>query len=423
MSAEDETYEERLKKFIFPENLLVEAEKIVERVKKERPKEADIAEKELKKAVDNIVAAFRDKEGFEDKIEEVAKKKNISKDRAAIQLKRHEEAMAKGTIDSFIMSWLDVLRRRGTKREKSPLGNKHHTEYDRMGKFVEDHLPDLFKLAPPDEEPEEPTDGIPTPKEIREEIERKWTMEREPTPEEIAKWYRIEGDEMGFGGGGKGGKRKHRQKPAKAPVPSGTYEQIKDDLGKLITHKTPQQVVLTIMAIYVKRVRDSIKNLKEGEYIDVGEIIDGFVWLLKHTQNIIVNLNTHPSTRTLESPSKALGAPSFSGTPDIPIDSYKEAMDLFDKVKGIYDEINHYIAPDTVKNVHKPESRRYLPRGLGEWLEWYTKQKVKIVPKGAPKEEAPKTSGVIDYSCQMSFDVARKFAGVELLEDFEAILR
>jgi hypothetical protein len=446
-AAPEDSYEERFKKFVFPEHLINEAEGVVKNLKEKRKETAGIAEKELKEIVDNIITAYKDKEGFNEKLDAVAKKKGISKDKAAIQLKKHEEALAKAAIDAFILSWTEVLHK-GVQKERSPLGNKHHTEYDRVGKFIEDHLPDLFKLVPPQEDPKEPSPGIPTPKKIRETIEREWSREREPTPEELSKLYKIEGDEMGFGGGG-GGKSKSRPKPAKAPVPSAVYETIKDDIGKLIQHKSPRQVVLMVMAIYVKRVRDAIKNLKEGEYIDAGDVIDGIVYLLKNMQNMVTNLNTHPSVRTFESPSKALGTPSMTGTPDIPIDSYKETIELFDKIKGIYDEVNYYIEPDTVgvppeslKNLAKSNIRRYLPRGLGEWAQWFAEKEGKA-PKPPKEHERPKypeadkpeslskhpsysghSANLCEGPSQMSFNVAMKFAGMQLpKEEFEAILQ
>jgi hypothetical protein len=449
-SAEDDSYEKRLKEYIFPGHLLQEAEGVIKKLRDHRKEAVEPAEKEFKEIVHNILTAFKDKERFEEKTEEVAKKKGITKEKAAIQLKKHEEALAKAAIDTFILKWSEIDVQ-GEKKEKSPLGNKHHTEYDRIGKYVKDHLPDLYKHASPEKE-NLPKPGIATPKEIRETIEHLWTLEREPTPEELTKLYKLEGDKL-FGGGGGGGGKSGRPKAPKAPVPSAVYETIKDDIGKLITHKSAEDVVLTVMALYTKRVRDAMKGLKEGEYLDVGDIIDGFVYLLKNIQNMIGNLNTHPSARGIESPRHGIGAPSMSGTPDIPIDNYKETVALFDKIKDIYEEINHYIAPDKVgvppeslKNLSKATIRKYLPRGMVEWAQWFSENEGKAPqPKKedyermkAPKPEPPETTkapgprytghastDLGGASSQLSLNVAMKFAGIPLPQDddFEAILK
>jgi hypothetical protein len=442
----EESYEDRLRAFIFPEPWRMEAEKVIKKIKEKKSEAAPKAEKEYKDLVDNMIKAFKE-ESFEDKIEEVAKKQNISKEKAAIQLKKHEEAFAKAAINSFVRGWEDFLTL-GEDKSRSPLGNKHHTEYDTMGKFVENHLPGLFKLTPPEKEPKLPAEGVPSPKELRETLEKIWTKEREPTPEEIKEIYKTEGDQMGFGGGGGGSSGRSRPKAPKAPVPSAAFEIMKGNVIRLIKEEPAKRVVLKTLFTSVKKIKDRIENLKEGEYIDAGDVIDGLVFLLKHLQNTIKMTSAHPSAKQVEKPADSPGAPKFTGTPDFPIDNLKEAEDLLDKIVDIYKEINHYIEPDKVTTFPKADK----PGGLTEWVAQYSKEKGAMPekpeahpkykgdiyeptrPKAPEKPGAPKTQpftgkpqltqkkAILD-TCQMSVNIAERFAGTELTKDeLEALL-
>jgi hypothetical protein len=207
-------------------------------------------------------------------------------------------------------------------------------------------------------------------------------------------------------------------------------------------------VVLKTLFTSVKKIKDRIENLKEGEYIDAGDVIDGLVFLLKHLQNTIKMTSAHPSAKQVEKPADSPGAPKFTGTPDFPIDNLKEAEDLLDKIVDIYKEINHYIEPDKVTTFPKADK----PGGLTEWVAQYSKEKGTMPekpeahpkykgdiyeptrPKAPEKPGAPKTQpftgkpqltqkkAILD-TCQMSVNIAERFAGTELTKDeLEALL-
>ena len=138
-----------------------------------------MAKEELDRIVKNVTEAYR--EGFDkDRINYLAGKWNMSSEAAAVNLRKIKDALAKKAIGEFILRWQELAESGGNKKkERSPLGNRPASEYDVMGNFVETHLPDLFKLSPPQDSdvPEQPQPaGIPTPKEIREQIEYEFGM-------------------------------------------------------------------------------------------------------------------------------------------------------------------------------------------------------------------------------------------------------
>jgi NACalpha-BTF3-like transcription factor len=475
-SAEgDPAYEEAFKKYVIPEDMLHHSKSIIDKMAQSpNPKVkamAPIAEKEFKSITENLVKVYR--EGFTDEdIDRLAKQKSISREKAAVHLRRHQDALTKAAMDGFIIAWSDQMRNVGIKKkEMTPLGNKPPSEYDRMGEFVENHLPELFNLAPPQEEPKEPSPGIPTPKEIRDDIERMWSLEREPTPEEMAKLWKIEADEMGFGGGGGGGKSRARAKAVKTPPPSGTWQQIMHNMSakvKEIMTKPAEaakagmeRLVIETLMRQVLTVKKELARIKGDEYIEIDDVIDGLVYLVKQVFNLMVNLKVAPSSSQLKLP--PAGAPDFTGTPDVPIDNYAEARKFYDTFVGVTDVINEYLEPHKI-NIPKfqfvhPErgSRRpekYFPNGFMETIEFFQKKehgfsrpsedKYKPMPHipggdeekmkeksdhpsftGRPHEEFGdyRKSELLDFPTQMSADIAAKFAGMDLTKnEFEAVM-
>lgn len=478
-TAADPSYEEAFKKYVIPEDLLHRGQKAIDSLKRHsNPKVqalAPIAEKEFKAITESLVKVYR--EGFTDEeIKALAKKKGVSPQKAAVHLRKHQDALTSAAMFGFSEAWEKMIELKGVKKkeDKTPLGNLHPSEYDRMGQFVEDHLPELFKLAPPQEDPKEPSPGIPTPKKIREDIERMWSLEREPTPEEMAQLWKVEADEMGFGGGGGGGKSKARAKAVKTPPPSGTWQQImhnmstkvkgvmKEDAGA--AKSAMERMVIETLMRQVLTVKKELAKIKGDEYIPVDDVVDGLVYLVKQVFNLMINLKVAPSSRQLQLP--PAGAPDFTGTPDIAIDSYKEARKFYDTFVGVTEVINEYLDPHKI-NIPKfqyvhPEkgSRRqekYFPNGFMETIQFYQLKEHGISRPGPDKyEPAPHVPGgdeelgkklkednkpsftgrpheeygevrkadeLYDYPTQMSTNIASKFIGVELSDDeFNAVM-
>lgn len=407
-TAAEGDYEEAFKKYVIPENLLQRGEAAIRNLEHHsNPKVkamAPIAEKEFKAITESLVAVYR--EGFTDEdIKALAKKKSISPEKAAVQLRKHQDALTSAAMFGFSEAWEKILKDPGAKKkvEKTPLGNLHPSEYKRMNKFVEDHLPELAKLAPSEEEPKEPSPGIPTPKKIRESIERLWTTEkiptpselerlwaidRELTPEEIGQLWKNETDEMDFGGGGGGGKSKARAKAMKTPPPSGTWQQIMHNMSSKIkgimnedagaAKNAMEHMVVETLMRYVLTVKKELAKIKSDEYLPPDEVVDGLVYLVKQIFNLMMNLKVAPSSQMLMIPPK--GAPDFKGNPDITINSYKEAREFYDTFVGVMDVINEYLDPHKInipkfqfvhpdKGSRRPE--KYFPNGFMETIQFY----------------------------------------------------
>ena len=224
---------------------------------------------------------------------------------------------------------------------------------------------------------------------------------------------------------------------------------------KELLKKDPEHIVLMVMATYAQRVRKAVKAAKEdGGYIEVGDVIDGFVYLLKQFYHTLIAMKAHPSSEQFKLPPAE--APKFTGVPDLPVDSYAEAEKLFNKMREIYEVINSYIKPDQVgvppkslenKSYGWIKNQRFLPYGLGEWMEWFAQKAGKhgLNPgkkeypeseaeknKGKMPEKPPHTgfpgktaAGLYDFHSQLSFNVARKFASVCVVDgdEFETVLK
>jgi len=395
--AEDENndFEKARTKAIFPEDEMSNAKKLISDLKKdEKTKtEGDKAQSEFNNIIKNVSQAYKDSFS-NDKIKAIAEREEIPFNKASVRLKKIQDSIARKAISDFIIKWKES-KDIGFKenKERSGLGNKLHTEYDAMGDFVERHLPGLFELTPPEKVPEEPARGVATPKAIREFIEEAFSKKTEEK-------FDIYGEGGETPGKGSGPRTKGRKKAIKPPPPNITLETIKDRIVQMFD-KPAEHIVLSVMAFYVKRIKDSMKALKDGEYIDAGDVIDGLISLLKQLQFNITNLKVEPSASAFRVPPK--GAPQFSGKPDIAINSSSEAKKVFDKIMGIYKTINKYIAPDQVgmppadlSNIRKP-IKKYLPIGLTNWYQHLEEQ------------EKGKKSAL-----SMASRIAEKFAGTDI---------
>lgn len=369
IAADENDWEKARIKAIFPEDEMAAAKKMVNDLKtdKRMAPMTDNAQRELNEIIRNVSNVYR--EGFSTKkIQALADKEGIPFNKASVRLKRIQDSIARNALSEFILKWKKIKERGYAKKERSPLGNRPHTEYDEMGDFIERHLPDLFKLIPPEEVPEEPARGIATPKAIREYIEEAFSRK---APKEMEEKFDIYEDIPERREKGKGPKTKARKKQVKTPPPRATIENIKDRFTQMFD-KPAEHIVLSTMAFYVKRIKDVIKTLKPDEYIDAGDVIDALVTLLKQLQFMITTLRVEPSATAFKKPPP--GAPQFSGRPDIVIDSSDDAKRVFKKIVDIYKVINKYIAPDEVgippadlSQIRKP--KKYLPTGLVDWYQ------------------------------------------------------
>jgi hypothetical protein len=391
---------------------------------------APIAQEDLDKLIKSLSETYRT-ESSPAKIEEMAKKKGIPNHQAADYLRKLRDGLARHGFREFMDKWDDVFYGINRKKKRTDLGNRPSHEYETMGEFVENHLPKLFELFPPVEDDEDkiPRAGIPTPQKLREEIESTFSRAKPAEMEEKVDYSELFNDvPMGMGGSEKA-KGRHRKKVIKPPPPSAVFEEIKDQIVHLIKTQSAQKVVLSTLALYVIRLRKFLNSIKDEEHIEIDDVIDGFVSLLKHLYFQILKLNVEPSGRLMSlvrmNPSekgpgehkleKRAGI-TFVGQPDIPIDSAKEAEELFDKLKDIYRWINHYITPDKVgvppENLStltkKGIGKKYMPTGL---IDWYQKLQ---------EYESKGKSASADY---MVFKVANNYAQVaEDISESELIL-
>jgi hypothetical protein len=403
-------------KTIFPSDELFHAEHLIKtelgasKDKKTRAL-APVAQEELDKILGNVSEAY--KSAFTpDRIKALAKRDNIPFEQASVRLKRLEDAVAKAALGGFILKWKDHLRHENIPKTRSELGNKPGSDYNKIGDYVERHIPELFELSPAENLPEEPSRGIPTPTKIRELIEEQFSKKERPeehmTQEERGKEVNLSNlffDADYFHGGGKGGKSKGRKKPVKNPPVSGVHEELKAQFLHLFKTKTPKEIIAdNYMHLYSIKMKDFIKNLKEDEYVEVDAVIDGFVHMLKNVYHMILSLKVEPSTALKMPPASA---PMFTGKPDIPIDSAKEAEQVFNKLVEVYKWVNFYLEPDKVgippenlKNLtsHSGIGKKYLPSYLLEWYDFFTKKESGLAEKKA--------------SFPMSLRIMTKFAGL-----------
>jgi hypothetical protein len=352
-------------------------------------------------------------------------------------------------MDQFIMDWKDVLDYPNKKKERSELGNRPSHEYEKMEEFVDRHIKELASAVPSVTE-KEPKMGIPTPEHIRKTIEEEWSKGPMRDPDELRKLYTHDVRDWPTGGSEKA-KSRTRRKAIKPPIPIGTWEDIKlEVLDLLRKHDSPEDIVLRELMRYVPRVK---RALVEGQYIYTGDVVDALVALLKNLKNVIVNLRVHPSKKPFNIPPSA--DLQLSGSPDLIVDSYKDGLALFDKIKGIYGIINEYIAPDTVgvppkslKNIPSSMIKNYLPRDLVTVITMLQEEEGKApVPPAEKHQRTPNIPGPAEekvrqmqlrkpgepepytgraafeaQSSPLSLKIASKFAGRGLVPDLDSYL-
>lgn len=392
--AAEKTQEQARIEALFPADGLHEAQRVINRFKVDEKgwkgqKAKDMhakASAELHQMLQLVSSLYR--EGFsEGNIADLAKKWGVPNKEAAVRMRKVKDALAKKALDEFILKWKDLAEGTGKKKERSELGNRPHTEYDKMGKFVESILPDLFKHGPAVDDPigeyEEPTRRLPT----NEEVKRLWNHlleEKKGKPAETGEYGAMEfyqhRTEHGSGGGG-GGSGRSRPKPPKRPDPRATIESYKkyiaDDLKKL----SADEIVHKALAIYVKRVRDLMKELPDDTFLAPGDVIDAMVSVLKQMGFLITSLKVGPSgeikipqmlTKKITEP--VPGEFKSVGLPDITVDTYDELEKLFNKIVAIYSKVNEYIAPDHIGVPPGDISQtrkdiKYLPAGFADWAD------------------------------------------------------
>jgi len=395
--------EKAIEKAMIPEADLMHANRLIDRLReKKMVSDAEIAERELSKIKTNITEAF--KEGLPiTRVRELAEKKGIELTEARELLKKLEDNLVTVAFQKFVSTWTDKLEHPRKKEERSPLGNLPAEHYGEMGDYVEHHIPQLFEIKPPEKAPEAPVWGIPTPKDLRELIEKKYMVAK---PKEMMREvFQEEVDDWDLGGEGKGGgpkRKKRHDKGAKVEVAKATWEELKEIIKKHLKTAPSHETVMRLMANYTKKIQNQLRMLKEGEYIDPEAVLDGFIHMLKRDlYNVIVNLRVGPSV-----PEKWSGPLPFSGTPDIVVDTYKEVDNLFDKIVGIYDEINHYIEPDKIafpkadlSQIRTKGIAKFLPEGVTYWANrFYDSEKGK-------------------KSSMMSYRIAQRFIAEQVPKD------
>ncbi|MBE3084658.1 MAG: hypothetical protein IMZ64_00390 [Bacteroidetes bacterium] len=226
-----------------------------------------------------------------------------------------------------------------------------------------------------------------------------------------------------------------------------------------------ERLVIEVLMRQVLAIKKALAGLKADEHIEIDDVIDGLIFLVKQIFNQMLNLKVAPSSRQLQKPPP--GAPDFTGTPDVPIDNLKESVKFFNTFKGVTDVINEYLEPHKInipklqyihpeKGSRRPE--KYLPNGLAETIEFFQTQErggphrpseteykpLPHIPGGAekklrehkPGEGTPSFTGkpheefgeyrkseLLDYPTQMSANIAAKFIGVVLPKDeFDAVM-
>ena len=377
ITAEEDYGKTRLKAII-PEKDMHDAHELIKKYKNSEKtqlnKLAPGMQEELDKIMDILAEAYNKKYFSLDRVKEYAEKEKIPFQQAAVRLKKLQDVAAVSAIHAFILKWEDYLDARNKPKTRSDLGNKPGKKYRLMGKYIEKAIPELATLTPPDDDiPEEPAKGIPTPKEIRELIEKQFSAKEpnivERTKEEVSDLFFGGGESKGKGGG----KSKHRRKPVKVAPPNIIKEESKDQFVRLLEKETPLKIVTDHFLLpYAVSVRKSLKEAEEGlksdEYLDIDSVIDGFVDHLKKQWNhMILSLR-------IDSPilNPKGSAPDIRITKDPKTDpkgALKEVQDWRKTFEGVRDQINIFIHPDTIgvppKNLTLKD-KRYFPSRLLE---------------------------------------------------------
>lgn len=392
-TKEEEWKEERVK-FIFPAGEMKGAKDIIDRLaqsgKKSLAEMADGARKELKEIISNVQSAYD--EFDTGVIKALAKKEDISYQRAAVRLKRIKDSLASSALSEFILKWKEVADVGRKKKEKGPLRKLPSEQYEKILDVVEDEVPELFELAPPEEVPEEPKRGVPTPKKIREKIEKQFSkrapqFKREKEkPEKLKveeKYDFYEGEEFPRGKG-KGPRIKTRPKPIKKHPPSVAYETLKGNFVKDLKTKDPMPIVLGLMGEYLISVKE---HVKAGDYFDVDDVVAGVVDFLAGIKFLIkmVRVGVDPSAAS-----------------NIILKNYEDALGLFNKIEKIYQIIDKIVAPTKVGPQPGEISKIKTVRGVPDT--WFPNGLMKFYQSLKEEKEKKKSAKLL------AFQLAQKFA-------------
>lgn len=386
-------------KYIFPAGELEGANSIIRQLAKlKKRKQSEEAQKELSTIIKNITKSYGDMD--KDFIDAIARKENISPEKAAVRLKRIKDSLAASALSEFILKW-KTFAETGREKKKEPASEK----FKDMREFLEEHIPKIFKPDTTKEIPEELPRGIPTPKKIRERIEREFTRvkpqfkKEKGAPEEEKLKEKFDFYEEGGGGKGKGPKTKARPKSIKKHPPSYTYEKLKSNFVKELTTKDAEDIVFGMMARYIVPLKNEIEK---GEYYyNPDEVIDALVKFLSGMGGLIRYVT--------------VGLPN-SGA-DIIINNSGDAEKVVKKILDIWDVINDYISPlkagPPSKDVSQIRTKRqlaktYFPNWKGAPREEGTQLSILDLHQKLKEEEGKKSS--FSLACR----IAKKFAGTNI---------
>jgi len=394
-----------------------EARSIVEGLKKKKMHDsASEAFSELKGIIETLAKAFQPE--FLHDIKDKAIDRDMPTTEAEARLKKIREELSKSAISDFISKWRDVLKK--GPREKGPLGGPPSSKYDKILDMIEEEIPGLFEMTPPQDEPRE-APGIPTPKEIRELIEEQFNEKGFPQITERAyrdlkergkKVFKDQSGTSGKGGGGGGG----RQKPIKKRPPSHAYEIIKSNFIEALKTKSVHDIVLGEVGRYLHDIQNYVKA---GTYFDVDDIVAGVVDILRNFKRVIKSLkvSTQPG-----------------GSVDIKIKDQADGVKLFNKLSDIYKLIDMITTDKDGKQVTKigpvqgdlskiktqrGEPDTWFPKGLMNVYDSKSREKIEEgASKKAPKEEPKEASfsrHIKRSSAEfMAFKLAHKFSSDDL---------
>lgn len=421
-AEDDELFKERVK-FVFPEGELNSAEKVINKLKEKKLDGASKkADKELRELTKSITNAYSD---FDmNKIKALAKKEGISVEKAGVRLKRIKDSMAKYALSQFILRWQDVMDTdsKDVPKERGPMGGPASSKFDKILDMIEEDVPELFAQTPPEKELKDAPKGLPTPKEIRERLEKEFEEGfKEKTEREYVEFkergHKVFKDPSGTSGGGSGGGGGGRKKPVKQNPPSHTYETIKHNFKNDLKTKSVHDIVLGEIGRYLHNIRNYVKG---GTYFDVDDIVTGVVDILKNFKKVIKSLRVSTAPASISTRDRK--APPAS---DIKIENNAEAIKLFNKLSDIY-KLLDMIASDEGGNsvmkigplpgdVSKIKTQRgepdtWFPKGL---MESYDNKSREDIEEGARKK-APKTA----FAPEMAKRVSSEFLAFRLAHKF-----
>ena len=372
-------HSEKFVKYRINEDLLHHAQSIINKLQRHEDKKiqamAPEAEAELKQITENIVKAY--KEGFtDDKIKAMAEKKSkatgrhISYGQAAVELKKHKDVLTQVALNQFFDKWSNVSIKNKAKPER-------HVEQDsELARMLKALLPEVWKQETPEKEPEIPTEGVPTPKDYREHLEKLWMTEKELSHEDLIKEYKATLEEHAGGGGGGGSSGRSRAKAVRPNPPSYIGDIVKDiavSEFKSSKSNVGPHIVDRTLAKFAGRIKKQLEEAQakdDDAYMDPQAVLDAARDALFTMYNTLLRLKVHPGKWNM--PPKS--APELSGPPDISIETQEEAEKFLKNWRTLIEELNDlwgtkkftlpvlkYIGP---KGYSSKADKKYLPFGF-----------------------------------------------------------